>query len=338
MTQSKNVRFLIPMRRVIHGAFLFYCLYIGYQFQQFFTWAITNEKYTPRPPSIEAFLPIGALVSCKQFMLTGRYEVIHPAGLTTFITFLLLSFFFRKGFCGWICPVGFTSELISKCSDRFKTSLPKTQNSLQQSRLSRGLHYCLVSIKYLVLGFFLYAVCWKMDRGALENFIYSSYNITSDARMLLFFFNPSKLTLVLLGVLVVFTLLLRNFWCRFLCPYGALLGLLALASPLQLSRNEQYCIHCGKCEIVCPASVKITDKKQLINTACIGCLECTTVCPKPDCLNLTFYFQRKISHILLPAGLLLCFFVAWLTAEFTGHWHSSLSDETFKHFYQILFR
>ncbi len=63
--------------------------------------------------------------------------------------------------------------------------------------------------------------------------------------------------------LVGLSFIIRNFWCRYLCPYGALLGLLALASPFQVKRDKETCIDCKKCEKTCPASITLTTKKPI---------------------------------------------------------------------------
>jgi hypothetical protein len=84
-----------PLRRLIHGAFLLFRLFTGFRFYRFYQWAVAGGDYTPRPPSVEAFLPIGALVSLKQFILTRQYDTLHPAGLTIFIAALFLGFLFH---------------------------------------------------------------------------------------------------------------------------------------------------------------------------------------------------------------------------------------------------
>ena len=86
-----------------------------------YLWASSqSDIYVPRPPSVEAFLPISALVNLKRLVLTGQFDTIHPAGLTIFMAALVIGLLLRKGFCGWICPVGFASNLAEAFSRRFK--------------------------------------------------------------------------------------------------------------------------------------------------------------------------------------------------------------------------
>src|SRR5210317_763239 len=87
------------LRMLVQAAFATFCLYTGYRFYQFYLWALDrSETFVPRPPAVEAFLPIGALVNLKRLVLTGIYDGIHPAGLTIFISALVIAILFRKGF------------------------------------------------------------------------------------------------------------------------------------------------------------------------------------------------------------------------------------------------
>ena len=63
-----------------------------------------------RPPSVDAFLPIGGLMAFKYFIMTGNVEPAHPSGLIMFAAILGVSLFVKKGFCGWICPIGSASQ------------------------------------------------------------------------------------------------------------------------------------------------------------------------------------------------------------------------------------
>ena len=99
------------IRTMIQTGFALFCLFVGYRFYQFYSWMIgQSETYTPRPASVEAFLPIGALLGLKRLLLTGKWDEVHPAGLTIFISAIILAIFLRKGFCGWICPDRFCIE------------------------------------------------------------------------------------------------------------------------------------------------------------------------------------------------------------------------------------
>lgn len=332
---------LLPsLRKGVQAAFLLFCLFIGYRFYSFFLWATAGADYTPRPPSVEAFLPIAALMSLKQLLVTGIYDPIHPAGLTIFLAALVVAFFFRKGFCGWICPIGCCSELFHAGGSRLLARFGKTSKKSGWSP-PRLVDSLLPVFKYLLLLFFFYAIIWKMDIITLQRFSRSPYSLSADARMLHFFLQPSQLAATLLAVLAFVSFFWRNFWCRYLCPYGALLGLLAVPSPLLVRRNPATCIDCKQCEAVCPGAIKVTDKTTIRTPECIGCLECIAACPQKDCLSLAapaLPITKSISPFFLPLGILSVFFTFWLVAVVTGQWHTSVPDDSLQHYYKMIFK
>ncbi|MEN8200799.1 MAG: 4Fe-4S binding protein, partial [Thermodesulfobacteriota bacterium] len=249
------------LRTLCQSLFALFCLYTGFRFYSFYLWALepTANPFVPRPPAVEAFLPLGALVSLKRLLLGAEFDTIHPAGLTIFIAALLISLLLRKGFCGWICPIGFASHLAERAGRKAGISFT----------LPAWLDIPLLGLKYLLLGFFSYLILWKMDLQGLTAFHNSPYNVISDAKMLHFFLEPSILAASIMGGIVLISFFLRNFWCRYLCPYGGLLGLLALFSPFQVRREEDNCIDCGKCDRICPSAIVVSRKKSVRTAECI---------------------------------------------------------------------
>jgi polyferredoxin len=326
MTQRGKVLSIGKSRVLVQSGIALFCLYAGYRFFCFYRWAIgASDVYVSRPPSIEGFLPISALLGLKRIVLTGRYDDIHPAGLTIFLAAIFISFLMRKGFCGWICPVGFVSNLVEKSTKTIRLSMS----------LPRWFSYPLLSLKYVVLAFFCYIILWQMDIQAVEAFINSPYNKIVDGKMLLFFIAPSSLTLKVLAVLFVVSLFIRNFWCRFLCPYGALLGILALGGACSVRRDESLCVHCKKCDKICPGAVRVSAKAVVRSPECIGCMECVAECPQDGCLTLSAGGKTKVPIYALPVAVLTLFFLFWGIALFTGHWHTTVSPSEARRLYPM---
>jgi len=319
-------RNLIRLRLVVHNAFLAFSLLVGYRFYLFYQWAVGQATtYVQRPPSVEGFLPISALVGLKRLLLTGIYDPVHPAGLTILLAALTIAFLLRKGFCGWICPVGAFSHLVATVGRKFHLRF----------RLPVWIDVPLLSLKYLLLAFFLYAIFWSMDLQSIVNFQSTPYNFAADAKMLQFFLHPSALAGSILLFLLLFSLPLANFWCRYLCPYGGLLGLLALGSPVRIKRDTEKCIDCRKCSKKCPSSITVDSKTTVLSPECIGCLECVAVCPVDNCLTIAGPRKKRLAPILLPLLVLLLFLSFYLVASLTGKWHSRVSPDDFRRTYRI---
>jgi dissimilatory sulfite reductase (desulfoviridin) alpha/beta subunit len=156
--------------------------------------------------------------------------------------------------------------------------------------------------------------------------MYSPYNKIADAKMLYLFLNPSKTTIYILLSLLVLTLIFNNFWCRFLCPYGALLGLFSVFSPFKIKRDKTSCISCKKCTNICPMSIEIHNKNKIINPDCMGCYECINNRTNENCLKINHMplSSNKISIIVT-----IIFLMIILIAILTGHWVSSVSNKEY---------
>jgi len=310
------------LRNTIQAAFALLSVWIGIEFHLFMKWgtATQGEPFYQRPPGAEGFLPISALISFKYWLLTGIVNKIHPAGLFIFIAVILTALLLKKAFCGWLCPVGTLSESFWMLGNRlFRKNL---QNP-------NWLDYPLRSLKYLLLFFFVMAVT-QMDTPELKAFIYSPYNKVADIKMYLFFANISALALWMIIVLMALSVIVKNFWCRYLCPYGALLGALSWLSPIKITRNKNSCIDCGLCTKACPSLIKVHKAFKVNSDECMSCLRCVAVCPVKDTLDMrTSFTNTRVPNWVF--GLLVAGVFTGITglAMLTGNWQNSISKEEY---------
>ena len=107
-------------RFTIQLLFTFLCIWIGFEFYHFIGYLESNgtAAFSQRPPGVEGFLPISALMSVVYFLKTGDINQVHPAGFFIFLAIVGVSFVFGKAFCSWLCPVGFISELVGDFGER----------------------------------------------------------------------------------------------------------------------------------------------------------------------------------------------------------------------------
>lgn len=322
----KNYKIIKLVRIAVQGSFALFCLYIGYRFFCFYEWAIGNsDQFIPRPPSVEAFLPISALLGLRKLIQTGQYDMIHPAGLTIFIAAIAIAFVFRKGFCGWICPVGFLSNTVERIGRFLKVKIP----------IKRWIGAILGLPKYALLAFFLYVIFFKMDLKSVDGFIQSPYNIAVDAKMLKFFLHPSSTTIYVISFLAIASLFVANIWCRYLCPYGAFLGIISILSPTRIKRDPESCINCKRCNEACPSGIAVSEKLEIFDPDCIGCEECVASCPKKGCLTPSF-MGRSMNPFLLPIGVVGLFLAFWVVAKLAGLWDTVVPPLMFKKFYSMM--
>jgi polyferredoxin len=307
------------LRRAFQIVFLLLNLLIGFQFWLFVR---QYETFSPagwtRPPGVEGWLPIAGMMNTRLLVITGEVPAIHPAAMWLFLIFLTMSLLLRKAFCGWLCPVGTISEYLWKLGrETFRRNFA----------FPKWLDIPLRSLKYVLLGLFLWAV-GSMAAPDLKAFLQSPYGLVADVKMLNFFRFMGVTAAIVVAVLVVGSVFVKNFWCRYLCPYGALMGLAALVSPLRIRRNPERCIDCAKCAKACPAGLPVDRLVQIRSAECLGCLECVAVCPADDALGMSPALRKRryLRPQALAASIALLFLGVVGLAKLTGHWDSPIPD------------
>ena len=316
-------------RFIIQSAFALLCIWIGiemYFFIGYLESGGTTEFYN-RPPGVDGFLPISSMMSFYLFISTGEIHSAHPAGMFIFLSIVLTSLVFGKSFCSWLCPVGFISELVGDFGEKLfgrKVKLPKF------------LDYPLRSLKYLMLGFLFYSVFFLMTAVSVKAFLDSPYNLVSDIKMYYFFPDISRFSLIVISILFLLSIVIRNFWCRYLCPYGALLGILNFLSLTKIKRNPINCIDCGLCVKACPSFIKVDKVNTVVSDECTSCLNCIDACPVADTLFLKSFIlaKKKIPKKVVAIGVVSVFLTVTGAAMLTDKWDNNISKEEYLFHYE----
>jgi NAD-dependent dihydropyrimidine dehydrogenase PreA subunit len=176
-----------------------------------------------------------------------------------------------------------------------------------------------------------------MSGESLRMFLDGPYNRIADVKMYLFFANISRTALMTLIILLWLSVLIRNFWCRYLCPYGALLGLLSAIAPVTVRRDASACVNCGACARACPNCVSVNTKKRMNSPECMSCYSCVHACPKPGALRVAArHGGRAVSTAAYAAILVTAFMLASFAAPALGLWHSATPPELYKRLYVMI--
>jgi polyferredoxin len=327
-------------RRAVQFAFLLLNLFLGIQF---FLWVRYFEShgaitYVDRPAGVDGWLPIAGLINLRYFLATRHIPDIHPAALVLLSVFLAASMLLKKAFCSWLCPVGTASEYLWKLGRKiFHRNL----------NLPRWLDLTLRSLKYLLLAFFIFIV-FTMPIDALVGFLMSPFGIVADVKMLNFFRYLGTIGIAVILIMAALSVVIQNFWCRYLCPYGALMGIVSTLSPIKIRRDAEACIDCGKCNKACPSHLSVDKLIQIRSVECTACMECVAVCPAENALQFSLgpqktsvtetpaqgavaarWKHRALKPWTVAAVLALLFFGMVGAARITGHWQTNLSREIY---------
>lgn len=320
----------VTLRSVCQFYIIGVMIYAAWNFYYFYEYLRGNSGIVDpyRPPVVEGFLPFAAIVASKVMIVTGEIDSVHPAGLVIFIAILLTSWLFRRGLCSWICPIGTASEYLGKLGKKLLG---------RNLTIPRWLDRLLLVLKYGVLLVILKSLLFLPTDDAVI-FMQTPYYGLSDIKLLQFYLNLGLVGTLVILVIMALSLLFKSFWCRYLCPYGALLGILGVVSPVVLKKNNDTCIKCNRCNEACPNKVNIKEKKSfVISTECIGCASCISACPKPDTLKFKVLGLLPVNAWVYSIGFLVVFFGVIIVGMATGHWNSSVEISGFKSLYQQMF-
>lgn len=228
--------------------------------------------------SIHALCPFGGLESLYSLFSTGDFiKKIFSGTLILFIITIILAIAFRRSFCGLICPFGALQEffgMIGKKLFKKKLVLPKYIDS--------PLRY----LKYIVLFVTVYyawktAGLWMSPYDPWSAYAHLSGGLTE-------LLEESLISFIILIVILVGSLLYDRFFCKYLCPMGALYGIIGKISPSKIERNEENCINCGLCSKKCPVNIDVAHSKQITSAECLNCQQCVLSCPKAGALESKF--------------------------------------------------
>ena len=317
-------------RFVVQSSFALLCIWIGYDFYRFVSYFESggSGQIYSRPPGVDGFLPISSFMSSYLFLKTGGIHPVHPAGVFIFLAIVVMSFVVGKSFCSWLCPVGFISEMVGDLGEKLFG---------KKIKIHAFLDYPLRSIKYLLLAFLFYSVFFLMTDITIKAFLDSPYNIVADIKMYYFFAKISRFSLIIISALLILSIVFKNFWCRYLCPYGALLGLISVFSPVKIRRNKESCIDCAACTKACPSFIKVHKANLVISDECTSCMNCIDVCPVKDTLYLKPVLSKKqINKKYIAIAIISVFLIFTGLGIATGFWQNNITTDEYKYYYEII--
>lgn len=228
------------------------------------------------------FLPtlyIEALNGVKQLYLAvihQSFSMMLIPQLITIIVVMSVTLLLGRFFCGWMCAFGsFTDFIYLIFHKLFKNKIRMNE---QADKYMKG-------IKYIVLVVLIAAV-WSFNVtifnttnpwdafgmlasvGKAPDFAYVATNLTAG--------------FIILLAIIIASIFIERFFCRYLCPIGAIF---AIVSKLKVGKIKKNSAQCGKCRICtnnCAMGIPLY-KIDVVNSGeCINCMKCITVCPRSN--------------------------------------------------------
>jgi len=252
------------------GLFCYLFFYVAWPYATVFTESVLEDK---EGLPVEIFLWLDPLVGLTTAVATRHWNValLGMAGI------LLICIFFPRGFCGYICPLGTLIDgfdwLVGKRFTRCHAKAPGAWVHLRYYVLAGVLTSALFGV--LLSGFV--AAMPVLTRGLLFTGARIQLGLLRGWSQL----GPVQwslyLSLLLFAAVFLMGLLGKRFWCRYLCPSGALFS---VANLLRIGERkvEANCVHCKKCIEACPFDAIQEDYTTRV-LDCTFCQTCGGACP-----------------------------------------------------------
>ena len=269
-TKTKERSSITKVRGIIQRIFLFVTLLLGLRH------IMPGRESTGG--AFDAFCPMGGIETFFRYITTG--ETLKTTNLLNFavlIGVLGVSLLSGRSFCGWMCPLGTLQDMFAGWARRLSGGSKrhirgKRRKAKFPMELPPKVDKYARYLKYLILLVVLIASIWT---------VYPPLRYICPARALFSFELGAPLLVSVLITFIITSMLIKRFWCKYLCPLGAFLAVTNKFAPLRVTIDKNKCTGCRRCETECPVDIPaIPDNMR--NLECVQCLECIETCAVED--------------------------------------------------------
>jgi polyferredoxin len=208
---------------------------------------------------------------------------------------IVFTLIFGRFFCGWFCAFGTFNDLIYLISKKlFKVKIR------MNSKVDNMLKYA----KYVVLGLVV-LIIWPYSNS------FDKYNPWSAFAQIINIPNGAgdyAIGFVVLAVIMLGAVFIERFFCRYLCPLGAVLSLTSKVRGFRIYKPSNSCGKCGICTNNCPMGLELYKTEEVKSGECINCLSCVNSCPRKNS-QLTAYGEKV--NPSLAGGMVLILFTGF---------------------------
>lgn len=223
-----------------------------------------------------AFTSAFSAIKAMFTQIGSRNPIVWSSFLTVLLALCAYTIVFGRFFCGYACAFGTLGDAVHGlykwiCKKRKKKpiQLPKAW--------SKGFSF----LKYGIL-FLIVLLCFTGAYGATQG--WSPWDVFSRLQALHFDLSGYVGGCILLVGILIGMAVCERFFCRVLCPMGAIFSLLPLLPFFSPRRNREHCIKgCSACERTCPSGITLPDgNSSAISGDCFQCRKCVQICPKKN--------------------------------------------------------
>lgn len=239
--------------------------------------------------TIETYCPVGALETMPFYLQTKSFLcAVSGINLWMLATVVVGTLLVGRAFCSWVCPVGTIVGFLGSLGQRIHQGI----SSIWHGPLDH-----LKWLRFPALGVILVATYYYGDlvfRPFCPYFVGFSGNAHG----------VENWSYILIPAILLIGVVLPFFWCRVLCPFAAVLGVIRKLSPLAPT-IQAGCNSCGICDRACPQQIPVSQRRRVADMDCTQCLSCIDACPTRDVALVAGYRKPPIpssTHRLEEGG------------------------------------
>ena len=240
-----------------------------------------------KPVGVDALCPFGGVETLYSLIAgAGFVEKTAASALVLLVGSLGMALVMRRSFCGQVCPLGALQGLFGSIGGKLFRKRPEVPKAIDRPA------------RFLKYGILVFFAVWTWQAASLVMRPYDPWvayaHVTSSELLVEFGVGAALLGLSLAGSLIY-----ERFFCKYLCPTGALLGLMSKVSLLGIKRDENACIDCSACDKACPMNIDVSTAQSVTSSECISCNECVNACPAAGALEVKRGRERAMSPTLV---------------------------------------
>ncbi len=259
-----------------------------------------------KPAGVDALCPFGAIESAYSLITSGKLvSRVAWSSVALLAAVVITAVLFRRSFCGGICPLGALQEgagWLGKKILKKRFIVPKAVD-----RWAR----------WLKVGVLVFIIVMTVRTGIL--FIrpvdpWAAWMHLTSVELFIEFTGG----IIVLAVSLVGSFFYERFFCKYLCPMGAVLMPSSRIGLFKIRRDPSVCIDCKACDKACPVNIPVSTAGKVVSAECIDCDRCVNACPAPGALAA----EGPGKRILAPAARVLVtlgiFIAVILVSRLTG--------------------
>lgn len=214
------------------------------------------------------FSQLGKIYS---MIIRGQFNFVQAfPSIVAAITIILITIIFGRFFCGWLCAFGAFNDFLYIISKNiFGTNI----------KISEKLDSVLKYLKYIILLFIVFFIWTKASNAFDSSSPWNAFAQITQFPQSLYDYTMGFIILALIGVGAA---LIERFFCRYLCPLGAIFTLVSKAKIFKINKPTDKCGKCRMCTNNCAMGIPLYKNNKVKSGECINCFKCIEVCPRKN--------------------------------------------------------